>query len=93
MINFSGERIDTNTFILQNGDYTKSNGSLNGTLRPPKTPTLQKNGKPYHSNPVSELVYRNVKKMSVLKKHKSFIPESFPQEKGRKGKIKADTGF
>ena len=62
MIHFSGERIDTNTFILQNGDYTKSNGSLNGTLRPPKTPTLQKNGKPYHSNPVSELVYRNVKK-------------------------------
>ena len=58
---FSGERIDTNTFILQNGDYTKSNGSLNGTLRPPKTPTLQKNGKPYHSNPVSKFPFQKVK--------------------------------
>ena len=50
-----GERIDTNTFVSQqNGhnDYTmRSNGSLNGTLRSPRTPTLQKNGKGYHSNP------------------------------------------
>jgi len=46
-----GERIDTNTFVMQNGDYSRSNGSLNGTLRTPKTPTLQKNGKGYHSNP------------------------------------------
>ena len=51
----TGERIDTNTFILSNGDYSRSNGSLNGTLRSPRTPsTLPKNGKGYHSNPVSK---------------------------------------
>ena len=49
----TGERIDTNTFILQNGEYSRSNGSLNGTLKSPRTPTtLQKNSKGYHSNPV-----------------------------------------
>ena len=84
MIHFSGERIDTNTFILQNGDYTKSNGSLNGTLRPPKTPTLQKNGKPYHSNPVSELVYRNVKKNVSFKKTQIIYSRIFPLGKREK---------
>ena len=85
MIHFSGERIDTNTFILQNGDYTKSNGSLNGTLRPPKTPTLQKNGKPYHSNPVSELrilkcmnLSSSLNILQFSKIYLSTFPESFP---------------
>ena len=55
----TGERIDTNTFIMQNGDYSRNGGSLNGTLRSPKTPTtLQRNGgnKGYHSNPVRWLL-------------------------------------
>ena len=54
----TGERIDTNTFILQNGEYSRSNGSLNGTLKSPRTPTtLQKNSKGYHSNPVCTVYY------------------------------------
>ncbi len=56
-----GERIDTNTFVAQNGlnDYSRSNGSLNGTLRSPRTPILTKNGgKGYHSNPVSAYCYQ-----------------------------------
>ena len=59
----TGERIDTNTYVvntstLSNGrsqgnlDVT-DNGSLNGTMRSPRTPsTHHKNGSTYHSNPV-----------------------------------------
>ena len=53
----TGERIDTNTFVQNTSNHSRffddnDGGSLNGTMKSPRTPsTHQKNGSAYHSHP------------------------------------------
>jgi hypothetical protein len=49
--------VDFTFSFFQNGKYSHSSHSLNGTMvrTPPRTPANQKNGNGYHSNPVKQI--------------------------------------